>query len=147
MEGEAEGTMNELFRKFAHTTSEAVGSSGTFIVALAAIVAWVMLGPYFRYSDTWQLVINTATTIVTFLMVFLIQNTQNRDAKAIHLKLDELIRSVAGARNRLVDLENLSDKELARLQQEFQRLREGSSDERVVKGETEKRRLRPKLNE
>ena len=147
MEGEAEGTMNELFRKFAHTTSEAVGSSGTFIVALAAIVAWVMLGPYFRYSDTWQLVINTATTIVTFLMVFLIQNTQNRDAQAIHLKLDELIRSVAGARNRLVDLENLSDKELARLQQEFQRLREGSSDERVVKGETEKRRLRPKLNE
>jgi len=139
--------MDELFRKFAHTTSEAVGSSGTFIVALAAIVAWVMLGPYFRYSDTWQLVINTATTIVTFLMVFLIQNTQNRDAKAIHLKLDELIRSVAGARNRLVDLENLSDKELARLQQEFQRLREGSSDERVVKGETEKRRLRPKLNE
>ena len=139
--------MNEAFRKFAHITSEAVGSSGTFIVALAAIVVWVMLGPYFRYSDTWQLVINTATTIVTFLMVFLIQNTQNRDAKAIHLKLDELIRSVAGARNRLVDLENLSDKELARLQQEFQRLREGSSDEGVVKGETEKRRLRPKLNE
>jgi low affinity Fe/Cu permease len=139
--------MNELFRKFAHTTSEAVGSSAAFLVALAAIVVWVMLGPYFRYSDTWQLVINTATTIVTFLMVFLIQNTQNRDAKAIHLKLDELIRSVVGARNRLVDLENLSDEELVRLQQEFQRLREGSSDERVVKGETEKRRLRPKLNE
>ena len=139
--------MNELFRKFAHTTSEAVGSSAAFLVALAAIVVWVMLGPYFRYSDTWQLVINTATTIVTFLMVFLIQNTQNRDAKAIHLKLDELIRSVAGARNRLVDLENLSDEELVRLQQEFQRLREGSSDERVVKSETEKRRLRPKLNE
>jgi len=139
--------MNEVFRKFAHTTSEAAGSSAAFLVALAAIVVWVMLGPYFHYSDTWQLVINTATTIVTFLMVFLIQNTQNRDAKAIHLKLDELIRSVAGARNRLVDLENLSDKELARLQQEFQRLREGSSDERVVKGETEKRRLRPKPNE
>jgi low affinity Fe/Cu permease len=139
--------MNEVFRKFAHTTSEAVGSSTAFLVALAAIVVWVMLGPYFSYSDTWQLVINTATTIVTFLMVFLIQNTQNRDAKAIHLKLDELIRSVAGARNRLVDLENLSDKELARLQQEFQRLREGSSDERVEKGETEKRRLRPKLDD
>jgi low affinity Fe/Cu permease len=129
--------MNEIFRKFAHTASEVVGSSGTFIVALAAIVAWVMLGPYFHYSDTWQLVINTATTIVTFLMVFLIQNTQNRDAKAIHLKLDELIRSVKGARNRLVDLENLSDKELARLQQEFQRLREGSDDEEVVKTENE----------
>jgi low affinity Fe/Cu permease len=129
--------MNEIFRKFAHTASQVVGSSGTFIVALAAIVAWVMLGPYFHYSDTWQLVINTATTIVTFLMVFLIQNTQNRDAKAIHLKLDELIRSVKGARNRLVDLENLSDKELARLQQEFQRLREGSDDEEVVKTENE----------
>ncbi|MGH9428228.1 MAG: low affinity iron permease family protein [Terriglobia bacterium] len=130
--------MNEVFRKFAHTTSEAVGSSGTFILALAAIVAWGMLGPYFHYSDTWQLVINTATTIVTFLMVFLIQNTQNRDAKAIHLKLDELIRSVKGARNNLVDLEDLSDKELARLQQEFQRLREGSSDEEVLKSESGK---------
>jgi low affinity Fe/Cu permease len=130
--------MNEVFRKFAHTASEVVGSSGTFIVALAAIVAWVMLGPYFHYSDTWQLVVNTATTIVTFLMVFLIQNTQNRDAEAIQLKLDELIRSVEGARNRLVDLENLSDKELARLQQEFQRLREGSDDEEVVKSENQK---------
>jgi len=130
--------MNEVFRKFAHSTSEAVGSPGTFIVALAAIVAWVVLGPYFHYSDTWQLVINTATTIVTFLMVFLIQNTQNRDAKAIHLKLDELIRSVEGARNHLVDLEDLSDKELARLQLEFQRLREGSSDEEIVTSENEK---------
>ena len=120
--------MNEVFRKFSHTTSQAVGSSGAFIVALAAIVAWVLLGPYFHYSDTWQLVINTATTIVTFLMVFLIQNTQNRDAKAIHLKLDELIRSVEGARNHLVDLEDLSDQELARLQKEFQRLREGSGN-------------------
>jgi low affinity Fe/Cu permease len=139
--------MNEIFRKFAHTASEVVGSSGTFIVALAAIVAWVMLGPYFHYSDTWQLVINTATTIVTFLMVFLIQNTQNRDAKAIHLKLDELIRSVKGARNRLVDLENLSDKELARLQQEFQRLREGSDDEEVVKNENEKAVIEAKANQ
>ena len=138
MKVKEELTMNEVFRKFAHTASEVVGSSGTFIVALAAIVAWVMLGPYFHYSDTWQLVINTATTIVTFLMVFLIQNTQNRDAKAIHLKLDELIRSVKGARNHLVDLEDLSDKELARLQQEFQRLREGSDDEEVVKSENEK---------
>jgi low affinity Fe/Cu permease len=139
--------MNEIFRKFAHTASQVVGSSGTFIVALAAIVAWVMLGPYFHYSDTWQLVINTATTIVTFLMVFLIQNTQNRDAKAIHLKLDELIRSVKGARNRLVDLENLSDKELARLQQEFQRLREGSDDEEVVKSENENAVIETKANQ
>ena len=126
--------MNEVFRKFAHKISEVVGTSGTFIAALSAIVIWLLFGPYFQYSDTWQLVINTATTIVTFLMVFLIQNTQNRDAKAIHLKLDELIRSIEGARNRLVDLENLSDAELARLQQEFQRLREGSSgDEALVK--------------
>jgi low affinity Fe/Cu permease len=139
--------MNEIFRKFAHTASEVVGSSGTFIVALAAIVAWVMLGPYFHYSDTWQLVINTATTIVTFLMVFLIQNTQNRDAKAIHLKLDELIRSVEGARNYLVDLENLSDRELARLQQEFQRLREGSDDEEVVKSENEKAAIEAKAKQ
>jgi low affinity Fe/Cu permease len=136
--------MNEIFRKFAHTASEVVGSSGTFIVALAAIVAWVMLGAYFHYSDTWQLVINTATTIVTFLMVFLIQNTQNRDAKAIHLKLDELIRSVEGARNRLVDLENLSDRELARLQQEFQRLRKGSDAEEGVKSENEKAAIEAK---
>jgi low affinity Fe/Cu permease len=136
--------MNEIFRKFSHATSRAVGSSGAFIVALSAIVAWVLLGPYFHYSDTWQLVINTATTIVTFLMVFLIQNTQNRDAKAIHLKLDELIRSVEGARNHLVDLENLSDKELANLQQEFQRLREGSDDEEVVKNGKEKAALEAK---
>ena len=120
--------MTDVFRKFAHTTSETVGSSGT-----AAIVGWVTSGPYFHYSDTWQLVINTATTIVTFLMVFLIQNTQNRDARAIHLKLDELIRSLDGARNDLVDLENLSDKELARLRQEFERLRERSGTEKSPK--------------
>ena len=114
--------MNEVFRKFAHTTSEAVGSSGTFIVALAAIVAWVMLGPYFHYSDTWQLVINTATTIVTFLMVFLIRNTQNRDAKAIHLKLDELIRAVQGAKNQFVNLEDLTDEELDHYKARFAEL-------------------------
>jgi low affinity Fe/Cu permease len=93
------------------------------MVAVVAIVAWAATGPMFDYSDTWQLVINTATTIVTFLMVFLIQNTQNRDAKAIHLKLDELIRGVQGARNHLLDLENMTDAELDDLQREFQRLR------------------------
>jgi len=82
-----------------------------------------MTGPHFAYSDTWQLVINTGTTIVTFLMVFLIQNTQNRDAKAVHLKLDELIHGVQGARNSLIDLEDLSDQELTSLQQQFERLR------------------------
>jgi len=121
------GTMNsagldELFRKFAHSTAERVGAAWMFLAAVAVVLAWALTGPLFAFSDTWQLVINTATTIVTFLMVFLIQNTQNRDAKAIHLKLDELIRAVKGARNRLVDLENLSDEELQKLHQEFQRL-------------------------
>ena len=115
---------NELFRKFAHWTAALVGSAWAFIIAVVIIVAWAVSGPIFGFSDTWQLVINTGTTIVTFLMVFLIQNTQNRDAKAIHLKLDELIKAVKGARNDLVDLEDLSDEELERLQQEFRRLRE-----------------------
>ena len=122
--------MKELFRKFAQTTSQAVGSSWAFIWATLIIVAWALTGPLFHYSDTWQLVINTGTTIITFLMVFLIQNTQNRDAKAIHLKLDELLRGVKGARTQLVDLEALSDEELDRLQQQFKRIRhtEGGDD-------------------
>jgi len=95
---------------------------------------WAVSGPFFHFSDTWQLIINTATTVVTFLMVFLIQNTQNRDAKAIHLKLDELIRSVKGARNRLVCLESLSDAELAELEKEFTRLREASQKTPQVNG-------------
>ena len=114
--------MRELFRKFAQATSQAVGSSWAFILAALVIVIWGATGPMFHYSDTWQLVINTGTTIVTFLMVFLIQNTQNRDAKAIHLKLDELIKGVSGARTGLVNLEQLSDADLERLQQEFERL-------------------------
>lgn len=115
--------MKELFRKFSHATSQAVGSSWAFIMAVLIIVVWGITGPLFHYSDTWQLVINTGTTIITFLMVFLIQNTQNRDAKAIHLKLDELLRGVKGARTHLVDLEALSDEELDRLQQQFKRIR------------------------
>ena len=114
--------MNELFRKLAHRTSEAAGSPWAFIAAVSIIFIWALTGPVFHFSDTWQLVINTGTTILTFLMVFLIQNTQNRDAKAIHLKLDELIKSMQGARNAMVNLEDLSDTELARLKQEFQRL-------------------------
>ena len=116
--------MNELFRRFANRTSEFTGSSWAFIVSIAIIAIWAITGPMFHYSDTWQLIINTGTTIVTFLMVFLIQNTQNRDAKAIHLKLDELLRAVEGARTGLVDLENLSDEELDRLHHAFQKLRE-----------------------
>ena len=115
--------MNDLFRQFAATASRWVGSPIAFMVAALVIVAWAALGPMFEYSDTWQLVVNTATTVVTFLMVFLIQNTQNRDARAIHLKLDELIRGLQGARNHLLDLENMTDAELDDLQREFQRLR------------------------
>jgi low affinity Fe/Cu permease len=117
------GEVKEHFRKFAHAAAEAMGSAWSFTVAISIIIAWAVTGPVFHYSDTWQLVINTATTIVTFLMVFLIQNTQNRDAKAIHLKLDELIRAVKGARNSLVDLEDLSEDELKKLQEQFEGLR------------------------
>ena len=125
--------MNELFRKFAQTTSQTVGSSWAFILAVLIIVVWGATGRLFHYSDTWQLVINTGTTIITFLIVFLIQNTQNRDAKAIHLKLDELIRGVEGARTHLVDLETLSDKELDRLQEQFKRIRHAEAeDERTT---------------
>jgi len=92
-------------------------------------VIWAVLGPYYGYSDTWQLIINTGTTIVTFLMVFLIQNTQNRDAKAVHLKLDEIIRALKGARNELVDLEQLSDEDLKEIEKQFQRIRQKAEHE------------------
>jgi low affinity Fe/Cu permease len=118
--------MNEFFRRFAHKTSAIVGSPWSFIVAVGVIVVWAITGPIFHFSDTWQLVINTSTTIVTFLMVFLIQNTQNRDAKALHLKLDELIRAVESARDNLVDLEDLPDEELGKLEEEFREFREKS---------------------
>jgi low affinity Fe/Cu permease len=114
--------MQELFRAFSQRASQAVGSAWAFMLAAAVVVVWAFTGPLFGYSDTWQLVINTGTTIVTFLMVFLIQNTQNRDAKAIHLKLDELIRAGVHARNELVELELLSDEELEQLQTEFHAL-------------------------
>jgi low affinity Fe/Cu permease len=116
--------MNEFFRRVSHRVSELVGTSWAFITAITVIVVWAITGPVFHFSDTWQLIINTGTTIVTFLMVFLIQNTQNRDAKAMQLKLDELLRAVEGARTGMVDLENCSDEELARLQEAFHRLRE-----------------------
>lgn len=103
--------MNELFRKFAQEASNKVGSSWAFSLALALLLLWIISGPIFNYSDTWQLFINTTTTIVTFLMVFLIQNAQNRDAKATHLKLDELIRT-SKSRNRIIDAEDLSDDDL-----------------------------------
>jgi low affinity Fe/Cu permease len=121
--------MADFFRRFAHAISAVVGSVWAFLLALGVIVLWAVTGPLFGFSDTWQLVINTGTTIVTFLMVFLIQNTQNRDAKAIHLKLDELLRAQRGARTGMVDLEDVEDKELQRLQDEFKQLHEATKDE------------------
>jgi len=114
--------MRNAFRIFARTSSSVLGSAWAFIAAILIIVIWALTGPMFHFSDTWQLIINTGTTIVTFLMVFLIQNTQNRDSKAVHLKLDELIRALHGARNHLVDLEKLSDEELTKLEGEFERI-------------------------
>jgi low affinity Fe/Cu permease len=114
--------MRETFRLCATRVSDWVGSPAAFAIGLGLIVVWAMTGPVFGYSDTWQLVVNTATTIVTFLMVFLIQNTQNRDARAIHLKLDELLRALKGARTAMVALETSTDEELAELQDEFERL-------------------------
>ncbi len=104
--------VSDAFRIFARRSSVILGSAWAFAGAVLVILVWLLTGPTFHFSDTWQLIINTATTIITFLMVFLIQNTQNRDAKAVHLKLDELIRAIKDARNELVDLEDLSDEEL-----------------------------------
>jgi low affinity Fe/Cu permease len=120
--------MNNWFRKFAHSVSVTVGSPIVFILACAVILGWALLGPAFGYSDTWQLVINTGTTIVTFLMVFLIQNTQNRDARAIHLKLDELIFANKHARNKLIDLETLSDADLEKLHTELCQMKDETQE-------------------
>jgi len=117
------------FHNMAKETSTAVGRPKSFFIACAIIGLWAVTGPIFHFSDTWQLIINTGTTIVTFLMVFLIQNTQNRDSKALHLKLDELLRDNRGARNTLLDLEEMSDGELQELQDEFSRLRQMACEE------------------
>jgi low affinity Fe/Cu permease len=130
--------MHDLFHRIAQKTSNAVGSAWAFSLALLIIIAWAASGPLFGFSDTWQLVINTGTTIITFLMVFLIQNTQNRDAKVIHLKLDELIHATKSARNHLVDLEDLTDAELERLEKEFKRLREREDAKRKKAGKPSK---------
>ena len=125
------GVVSDAFRCFAQRSSALLGSAWAFCAAVFVIVVWLVTGPAFHFSDTWQLIINTATTVVTFLMVFLIQNTQNRDAKAMHLKLDELIRAVQGARNQLVDLENLSDDDLKKLEKQFQGLRKQAENSRT----------------
>ena len=116
--------MRERFRKLAYLTAEIVGSPWAFLLGVAVVLFWGLSGPYFHYSDTWQLVINTGTTIVTFLVVFLIQGAQNRDSRALHLKLDELLRAAEHARTSLVALESRTDDELDHLQQEFERLRQ-----------------------
>jgi low affinity Fe/Cu permease len=114
--------MDESFRKFSRTAAHAMGSTWAFLIAVGIVLVWASLGPGSRFSATWQLVINTGTTIVTFLMVFLIQNTQNRDSTAIHLKLDELL-SATQARSEFVDVEDAPDKELKQHQEEFAALR------------------------
>ncbi len=129
-------TLHEQFHHISKDVGEKVGSPYAFILALLVVVAWLVTGPLFDFSDTWQLVINTGTTIVTFLMVFLIQNMQNRDAKAVHLKLDELIRAVRSARNQLLDLEDLSDAELEALQSQFKSIRDKAKNS-FAQGDTQ----------
>ncbi len=114
--------LKEIFRNTANHISAWTGTATVFIGAICIVIIWAFTGPLFQFSDTWQLVINTGTTIITFLMVFLIQNTQNRDGKAVQLKLDELIRATKGARNQYVGLEDLSDADLAELDKEFKLL-------------------------
>lgn len=113
------GTRFSWFTRAAKWASRAAGRPITFMIAVAAIIIWAITGPFFHFSDTWQLVINTATTIITFLMVFLIQNTQNRDTEAIQIKLDELIRAVETAHNALLDLEELEDEELDDIRKDY----------------------------
>lgn len=125
-----------LFTRFAKTFSRACGHPAAFAIAIGALALWMISGPFFGFSDTWQLIINTGTTIVTFLMVFLIQNTQNRDSEALHVKLDELIRANKGARNTLLDLEELEEKELDAIRQNYEQLAE------EARGEIHRRRSR-----
>jgi len=119
------GTNGEKgFHVFATQAANWVGTKWAFLAALLVIALWLVSGPYFHYSDTWQLIINTGTTIVTFLVVFLIQNTQNRDARAIHLKLDQIIKSIDQAQNEMMDIEHLSDNELEKIADKYQKVRE-----------------------
>jgi len=114
--------MRDIFRKFAGNVSRWAGSPGAFFIAVVVLFIWGITGPLFKFSDSWQLVINTGTTIVTFLMVFLIQNTQNRESRAINLKLDELIRAISKARNDMIDVENVSEDEMEKVEDQFHRL-------------------------
>ena len=129
------GSIKDRFHAFSRWTADVVGSVWAFVLAILVVLVWGITGPIFQFSDTWQLVINTGTTIVTFIMVFLIQSTQNRDAKAVHLKLDELIRAIDAARNNLVDLEDLPEEELENLAAQFDRLRKRACREAEKKSE------------
>ncbi len=122
--------MTDSFNWLATKSAEAMGSASAFIAATLAVALWAVSGPLFDYSDTWQLIINTATTVLTFLAVFLIQHTQNRDGRAVQLKLDELIQSTKSARNRLIDLEHCTDEEMRELEQEFARVQSMRQDKR-----------------
>lgn len=115
-------SLGQLLERFSRKATEATGSSAAFIIALSIIVVWIVTGPLFHFSDTWQLVINTGTTIVTFLMVFLIQRSQNKDALAVHLKLNEIVAALEGASNRLIDVEDLTEAEIRILHTHYQRL-------------------------
>jgi low affinity Fe/Cu permease len=128
-------SVQDAFHVFAKKSSNVLGSPWAFAIAILIILVWAATGPIFNFSDTWQLIINTGTTIVTFLMVFLIQNTQNRDAKAMHLKLDELIRAISSARNNLLDLEELGEDELKKLEEDFKRLRDRAASARSSRKE------------
>src|ERR1044072_2400725 len=121
------------FSEIARHTACALGSSTAFALACGAILIWAVTGPIFGFSDTWQLIINTGTTIITFLMVFLVQHTQNRDARALHLKMDELLRSVKDARNKLINLENCSDDEIDRIERQFQALKRRAERKKPMK--------------
>ncbi len=126
-------TINLWFSRFASKTAQIVGQPYMFLFAVVVLILWAASGPLFHFSDTWQLIINTGTTIVTFLVVFLIQNTQNRDAKALHLKLDELIRSHLSARNDMIDIEKLSDEELDEIERRYAAICQESNTRRGKK--------------
>ena len=142
------GPMHELFRKFSVKTAIAMGAPWAFVASVISVLIWAASGPLFAFSDTWQLVINTGTTVLTFLAVFVIQNTQNRDAKAIHLKLDELLRAMEGARTGMVTLEEMPDEQIERLDQEFHRIHDRDGGPGPVEVEEEvsvEKRRGPKM--
>src|SRR5262245_9664159 len=128
------GAASSCFNRSANWTARATGKPAAFALALAVVLIWAITGPLFDFSDTWQLMINTGTTIVTFLMVFLIQNTQNRDTQALQLKLDELIRATRSARNQLLDLEELEEAELEKIRQSYEEMAEKARRVQQLRG-------------